>query len=148
MNKEIIKAMNVKKEIKISKWFKKNSYKISKVIFFPLYFGYVIKEKYIDWRNSKIEWNEDRANSILQYYIPRRAKWIAEKKIFYFFDNGYGWFFKIAKKHLKRKDYNFWKIYNHKIRIYLINNFNLEGFSKEVLDCSDWTEIEFTLNEK
>ena len=59
----------------------------------------------------------------------------------------------LAKKHLKRKDRRFWKKFSGwtggKIREYLLNTFELEGFSKEIDCCDDgWTEIYFKKNEE
>lgn len=155
MNKEIIKAMN-KKETKIDgfgKWWNKNGYKVMRVIFFPVWWGIKAKEKIESYLNSKCEWSEEKANKILSYYIPRKAEWDAENKCFYFFDNGYGWSMCYAKKYLKRKDRHFWKIYGDwiggKVRSYLIDEFELEGFEKKVCDCYDGrTEISFTMIEK
>ena len=154
MNKEVIKAMN-KKETKkdtFRKWWNKNGYKVLRVIFFPVWGACVAKEKITKWFNNRTEWSEVRAKQILDYYIPRRAEWDSEDKEFYFFDNGFGWGFNLAKKYLKRKDYRFWKLYacgcfGSKMRTFLIEKYELEGFTKEVRDCHcDWTEIIFTMN--
>ena len=155
MNAEIIKAMN-KRETKIDgfgKWWNKNGYKVMRVILFPIWWGIKAKEKIESYLNSKCEWSEGKANKILSYYIPRKAEWDAENKCFYFFDNGYGWSMCYAKKYLKRKDRHFWKIYGDwiggKVRSYLIDKFELEGFEKKVCDCYDGrTEISFTMIEK
>ena len=151
MNKEIIKAMN-KKETKIDKirkWWGKNGYKVMRVILFPIWWGIKAKEKITSYLNSKCEWSEERANEILSYYIPRKADWNEDDKCFYFFDNGYGWSMPRAKKYLKRKDRRFWELHNGKIRTYLIEKFELEGFEKEVGDCYDsLTDISFKMIEK
>ena len=155
MNKEIVKAMN-KKENRfnaIKKWWNKNGYKVMRVVLFPVWFGIKAKEKITSYLNSREEWSEERVKEILNYYIPRLADWNEEDKSFYFFDNGYGWSIGLAKKYLKRKDRRFWNIYNGwsggKIRSYLINEFELEGFEKEVGNCSEgWTEIAFRMIEK
>ena len=154
MNKEVIKAMN-KKQTKmdgIKKWWHANGYKILRIILFPLW-GYIcLKKKVIlPWLINRNAWDEKRADEILAYYVPRFADWEEEEKAFYFFDNGYGWQPAIAKKHLKLKDRRFWKIHTGfwggKMRDYLINNFELEGFTKELGDCSDYTEITFRMKE-
>lgn len=153
MNKEVIKAMN-KKQTKmddIKKWWSKNGYKVMRVILFPLWMYVCIKEKLIPWLNSLNQWDEKRADEILAYYVPRFADWEEEEKVFYFFDNGYGWLPAFAKKHLKLKDRRFWKIHTGcwggEMRRYLINKFELEGFTKELGDCSDYTEITFRMKE-
>ena len=59
----------------------------------------------------------------------------------------------LAKKHLKFKDRRFWKKFNGwyggELRQYLLNTFELEGFTKELGRCEDgWTEIIFHKNDK
>jgi hypothetical protein len=153
MNAEVIKAMNRKepKTAKIREWWNKNSYKVYRVIFFPIWIASILMEKIVKWLNSRQAWSDERAKEILDYYIPRRAQWDAEEQEFYFFDNGYGWSLSSARKYLKLKDRRFWN--NHKgfcggdIRYYLIDTFELEGFTKEVGECSSsWTEITFKKN--
>ncbi len=149
MNKEVIKAINKKETIftKICKWWEKNDYKVYRIIFFPLWIALIIKDKIVNYLNSQQVWNEERANNILNYYVPRYCEWDNDKKEFYFFDNGYGWNMYFAKKILKRKDRRFWKCNTSKIRNYLINAFELEDFTKTVLMNNDWTEIIFKMNE-
>lgn len=154
MNKEIVKAMNRKEKKKnqtFQKWWGKNRYVIARIVFFPIWIVIVINQKIETALDKHNKWNEERANEILNYYIPRRAEWVEEEKELYFFDNGFGWSFHSAKKYLKRKDRRFWKIntggWGYKMRTYLIKNFELEGFTKEVLNTDDsWTEINFKMN--
>lgn len=150
MNNEVIKAMKGKKEHNVRKWWHKNGYKVLRVILFPLWIGDVLADKCRVWLNNRQEWSEERATEILNYYIPRRADWDDNNKEFYFFDNGRGWH---IKKYLKIKDRRFWKVncgwWGGDVRSFLIDKFELEGFTKELGDCSDgWTEIFFKLNEK
>ena len=153
MNKEIIKAMQGKKEHKARKWWRKNGYKVWRVVLFPLWALALLKDKITAHLNSRQEWDEERANEILNYYIPRRADWDEKEQCFYFFDNGMGWGIAYAKKFLKRKDRRFWQVncgwWGGKMREYLIERFQLEGFTKEVRDTwDDWTDISFKLNKK
>ena len=155
MNKEIIKAMN-KKETKIDKlrkWWSKNGYKVMRVILFPIWWCIKAKEKITSYLNSKCEWSEERANEILSYYIPRKADWNENDKCFYFFDNGMGWGRKYNKRFIKFRDRRWWDcnrgFWGGKIRTYLIEKFELEGFEKEVGNCYDsWTEISFKMIEE
>lgn len=151
MNKEIIKAMQGKKEHKARKWWRKNSYKVWRVVLFPLWVLVLLKDEITAHLNSRQEWDEERANEILNYYIPRRADWDDKEQCFYFFDNGMGWGIAYAKKFLKRKDRRFWQVncgwWGGKMRDYLVEKFQLEGFTKEVRDTWDgWTDISFKLN--
>lgn len=152
MNAEIIKAMSKKeKKHPFRKWWNKNSYKVYRVIFFPIWIGAIAIDKTNKYLNSRQKWSEERAKEILNYYIPRRADWCAEDKTFYFFDNGMGWG-KLAKKYIKIKDRRWWNLHRGwsggKIRDYLLNEFELEGFTKEIGNCYDgWTEVSFTMIE-
>lgn len=157
MNTEAIKAMTKKTKNptvwnKFSKWWRKNDYKIYRLVLLPIWCGIVIKEKIDNYIAKQNAWNETRAEKILNYYIPRSSEWDNDAKEFFFFDNGLGWYFNLAKRKLKRKDYNFWKTNNGwnggKIREYLIKKFELEGFSKQIIDTTEGrTEIVFKLNE-
>lgn len=153
MNPEVIKAMQGKKTLKMQTWWHKNNYKVMRIILFPVWLGAILIDKYNILMNKKQAWNEARANAILNYYIPRFCEWNKEGNYFYFFDNGWGWNLKLAKKYLKRKDYRFWKVNTvfdgGKIRNFLIEKFELEGFVKEVGNCSNgWTDVTFYLDNK
>ena len=152
-NKEIIKAINKKekKQSAFRKWWKANSYKVWRIVLFPL--GVVLKIQDIITKalNNRNKWDETRAKAIFDYYIPRRAEWEKENNEFYFFDNGYGWSIYYAKRYLKRKDRRFWKVNSGwcggDLRNYLIDCYELEGFTKEIYNCSDGqTELVFKMN--
>ena len=155
MNAEVVKAMN-KKETKFDqsrKWWRKNGYKIMRVILFPVWWGICIKDKVDAWAYNRNEWSEERANEILSYYVPRKAEWDAEDKCFYFVDNGMGWGMKSHQKKIKLRDRHWWKKFTSgwggPVRAYLISKFELEGFEKIVGDTYDsWTEITFKMIEK
>lgn len=153
MTNEVIKAMQGKKKHKIRRWWSKNGYKIFRVILFPFWIGSILLDKMRAWLNNKEEWDEARATEILNYYIPRCSHWDAKDKSFDFFDNGIGWNIKLAKRYLKLKDRRFWKVHcawwGGEMRNFLMNKFELEGFTKELGNCSEgWTEIFFILNEE
>ena len=152
MNAEIVKAINEKnKKHPFRKWWNKNGYKVMRVILFPIWIGMVAKDKINKYLNAPQAWSDERAKEILNYYVPRRADWCEEDKTFYFYDNGMGWG-NLAKKYLKLKDRRWWNNYNGfwggEIRLYLIEEFELEGFTKEVIRRDEAeTEIAFTLIE-
>lgn len=154
MNTEIIKAMN-KKENKpnaLKKWWKKNRLTVLRIVLFPIYFTELAIDKAKKISADRNPWSEERANEIFNYYIPRRSDWVEDEKLFFFFDNGYGWNINLAKKYLKRKDRKFWELHNGfwggNLREYLIDKFELEGFTKKVVNtCDSQTEIVFRMNE-
>ena len=154
MNKEIIKAMNRKeKNHPIRDWWNKNGYKVLRVVLFYIWLPALGIEKIQKKLNARQKWSEDRAKEILDYYIPRKAEWCEEDKTFYFFDNGMGWSMSFAKKYLKLKDRRWWDCHRGwvggKIRTYLIDEYRLEGCTKEIGNCSGgWTEVSFTKIEK
>ena len=148
MNKEIIKAMNRKeKNHPIRDWWKKNRYKVLRVVLFPVWVVALGMDKIQKKLNARQKWSEERAKEIFDYYIPRKAGWCEEDKAFHFFDNGMGWS-NLAKKHLKLKDRRFWDnhrgFFGGKLRTYLIEEYEIEGFTKVVGNCSEgWTEVSF-----
>lgn len=150
MNAEIIKAMNRKnKKNSLNRWWYRNGHKVMRVVLFPIWICMWASDKIKNWLNAQQVWSEERANEILNYYIPRRSEWDAREETFHFFDNGMGWYLRSAKKYLKRKDRRFWYLFHYKIRWYLIDNYELEGFKKEKGDCSDgWTEVYFKINKE
>lgn len=151
MNKEIEKAMNRKesKTFHFYGWWIENGYKVMRVVLFPMWVYMCGKRKINNYLNSKCKWDEERANKILSYYVPRYSKWNAENKSFYLADNGLGW----DKKKIKMKDRRWWKNntrgWGGEVRTYLIEKFEMEGFEKIVGDTYDsWTEVAFKLIEK
>ena len=79
--------------------------------------------------------------------------WGEEEKSIFFFDNSRGWNIAQAKRYLKFKDRRFWKVnvgwWGDNMRKYLINKFELQGFTKIVNDTYDGrTEIVFKMIEK
>ena len=153
MNKEIIKAMNKdNNKLTLRKWWNKNGYKVLRVLLFPIWIYGIIKEKIEKKLNARQVWSTERAKEILNYYVPRKVEWCEEDKSFYFFDNGMGWG-NLAKRYLKRKDRRWWSCHNGcwggKIRTYLIEEFELDGFTKEIGNCGEgWTEIAFRMKEE
>ena len=155
MNNEVIKAMN-KKETKIDKirkWWSKNGYKVMRVILFPIWWGIKAEEKIDAYLDSRNTWSEERANEILSYYIPRNSDWDAEDKSFYFYDNGMGWDMRCCQKRVKLKDRRWWENYTRawggRVRAYLIEKFELEGFEKIVGNTDDFcTEVTFKMIEE
>lgn len=149
MNAEVIKAMNRKnKKNSLNRWWYRNGHKVMRVVLFPIWICVWASDKIKNWLNAQQVWSEERANEILNYYVPRKCSWSEEKQELYFFDNGYGWSMCYAKKHLKFKDRRWWNKFRDwtggKIREYLLNTFELEGFTKELGNCGDgWTEIYF-----
>ena len=153
MNAEITKAMNRNNEKHpIHDWWRKNGRKVCRVVLFPIWYPLRVWERLrSEWhfmQNAKHPWSDERANEILSYYVPRNCSWDEEIQELYFFDNGLGWSMNQAKKYLKRKDRRWWNKFNGwtggRIREYLLNTFELEGFTKVLGDCSGgWIEIHF-----
>lgn len=152
MNKEIEKAMSRKENSfhRFAKWYHKNGYKINRIVLFPIWIAIVIKGKVNSYLRSRVIWDEKRADEILNYYVPRKANWDAQENEFYFFDNGTGWDMKHNLRKIKLKDRRFWKkftvAWGGEIRKYLIDKFELEGFTKEIGYVEGFeTEISFVL---
>ena len=124
-----------------------------RILAFPIFLGIKVKEKITSYLNFKCKWSEERAKKILSYFIPRKASWNEEHKCFYFFDNGMDWGRTSNKRLLKFRDRRWWDcncgFYGGKIRLYLIEKFELEGFEKIVNNTDDfYTNISFKMIEK
>jgi hypothetical protein len=158
MNKEAIKMMNKKPKQKkepnaFQKWWKKNRYIIFRIILFPIWICVWSAEKIEHWRYINNQWDSARAKTLLDYYIPHRAKWDVETKTFRLCHNDYGWTIKSAKKYLRLSDRKFWAVntgwVGGELRKYLVESYELDGFTKKVIE-DDWNgfiDIEFILKE-
>lgn len=152
MTKEVEKAIKKarkkasKKNSKLSQiknWWGQNNYKVYRVIFFPIWIITIILEKIKNYSYSHNEWSKQEVDRILNYYVPRRAKYDEEEKTFYLYYNCFGETLGNSKKYLKRKDRKFWKKYNRAIHEYLKKEYELVGFKKINHNCSNGVEIEF-----
>ena len=143
MNKEVVKAMN-KKPFAPVEWWRKNWYIVVNIIIFPVWAAFWCYDRLKKRSYKRTEWDENRANEILNYYIPRRSEWDEENNSFYFFSNGA---FRV-KRGLKLKDRTFFRKYRDNIRDYLINTFELEGFDKKMGNDCEYPRTEITFEMK
>lgn len=148
MTKEVEKAIKKaskknRKVPQIKNWWRQNSYKVYRVIFFPIWIVAIISEKIKNYSYSHNQWSKQEVDRILNYYVPRRAEYDEEEKTFYLYYNCFGKTLGNAKKYLKRKDRKFWEKYNYAIHEYLKKEYELEGFKKVVDKCANGIEIEF-----
>ena len=111
-----------------------------------------LKERINTCLNSKNEWNEERANEILSYFIPRAAVWSEDTKTFYYANSGTDWDLNYCIEYLNKEDRIWWncnsKPFGGKIKTYLVEEFELDGFTKEIVYTNDegWVEILFKSN--
>ena len=111
-----------------------------------------LKERINNCLNSKNEWDEARANGILSYFIPRAAVWSEDTKTFYYANSGEDWDLMSSIEYLNKEDRIWWKCntkpFGGKIKNYLVERFELDGFTKKVIYTNDegWAEILFKLN--
>lgn len=129
------------KELAIKEWWAKNRYKVNRVILFPLWVSVEIYNKRKEKRYKHEKWDKKRADTFLQYYILKAARWDKESNSLYFWKSCYS---KPEKKFVKRKDRTFVLYYWFKIQDYLIDEFKLEEFTK-IIETNDtnWVEIFF-----
>lgn len=154
MNKEIAKAITKKnklndfyrkqyeknfkkKESKWRNWLRKNRHIIFRVIFFPIWFAVIFAEMIDRFLDSRTLWCEERANKILQNYVLDAAIWERENQTLYLAVFCNNWHFSWAKYHIKIKDYRFYRLYEERMKLYLIESFMLDGFTKVVRNCED-----------
>ena len=166
MNKEIAKAItkknklndwyrkqykknSKKEESKWRNWLRKNRHIIFRVILFPVWFAVIFAEMIDRVLDSRTLWCEERANKILQNFVLDVAIWERENQTLYLADFCYDWRFEWVKYHIKKKDYRFYRLYEDRMRLYLIESFMLDGFTKVVRNCeNNCVEILFKIKQE
>lgn len=118
----------------IKTWWKKNREKILS----PL----LLIEKVADKVNKAIEkrtaWNEERAEAFCNKYLPQICE--KTKNGFWFYNNGYGFIYKCIKRN--RKDYKFGLKNQTKLFDYIKEQYEIEGYTKEVVPTYEYYKIE------
>lgn len=166
MNKEVAKAINKKnklndryrkqyeknskkRESKWRNWLRKNRHIIFRVIFFPIWIAIIYANMLDRFLDSRTLWCEERANKILQNFVLDVAIWKRENQTLYLADFYYDWRFEWVKYHIKKKDYRFYRLYEDRMRLYLIESFMLDGFTKVVRNCeNNCVEILFKIKQE
>lgn len=111
-----------------------------------------LKERINTCLNSRNEWDEVKANEILSYFIPRASVWSEDTKTFYYANSGTDWELNYCIEYLDKEDCIWWncnsKPFGGKIKTYLVEKFELDGFTKEIVYTNDegWVEILFKSN--
>lgn len=131
----------------IRTWWRKNDYKVWRVILFPLYFLELARQKLEKIQYNKMEWREEEAKRIFDKYLPRRVKSDMDEDGSFLVCEYAGdfhpgvdilWGF---DTHMTKKDKNyFWKFYNN-FKKYLLSKdgYQIEGYKK--IHYDDWKEF-------
>ena len=106
------------------------SYSMGIIIYWLVELIYMIESVYY----NSIKWNEEKTIKILDYVVLRYFfKDKKDKKLYSFIiPKRKRWEYQV-----KRRYRTYCKKYNKEINDYLINNYKLEGLTKEVILCCD-----------
>lgn len=166
MNKEVAKAINKKnklndwykkqyeknlkkEESKWRNWLRKNRHIIFRVILFPIWIAILYANMLDRFLDSRTLWCEERANKILRNYVLDVAIWKSKNQTLYLADFCDNWRFRCAKYHIKIRDRRFYRLYEERMRLYLIESFMLDGFTKVVRNCeNNCVEILFKVKQE
>ena len=93
---------------------------------FPIFYGI---EKFKDWNYNRMEWNEKRADRVLDTILPKVLDWVEEDNAFYFsleWGNGIYW------RRANRVDRKWAKKFCYKLKSYLEDEYENADYIKTV----------------
>ena len=136
------------KNNKFISWWKKNDYKVYRIILFPLFPIWVTEllwEKYKDYKYKKLVFNEEKCKKYLDFVIPKMVVRYNDdhNEILIsnaddmggieFSDFHSSW---MHKKY--RKQYLFFLKFYSEIADYILEKYQIEGYKKNIVD--NWKE--------
>ena len=137
---EFKKALETKKE---KKTYKFKSYYTEYIILYPLMIIVYYWNKIFEiWENS-LKWNDKKTEKILAYAFPKIAEVNKEEGSIGRYIRSWGVY--VKEWHVKWYHKDYCSKYNQRIITYLIEQFEIDGFVKEVtVEDKEWTYIKFT----
>jgi hypothetical protein len=143
MNNSIIKAKEkADKKHPIRSWWSKNNYKVLRVIFFPAWIYYILREKYKDKNYASLTYTPELCKKYLDKVLPNMvAHYCEDAKIFLISDSDdmgdieFYDFWQYRKQNKKYK--KFFVKFEYKIKEYILNEYEIDGYSKMTL--LNWT---------
>lgn len=137
---EFNKALETKKEKKVYKF---KEWKTEYIILYPLMIVVYYGDKLFEtWKNS-LKWSDKKTEKILAYAFPKTAEINKEKGTIGKYIRSWGVYVKNWRVKWYHK--NYCSKYNTRIITYLIEQFEIDGFTKEVdVEDTEWTYVKFT----
>lgn len=133
---ESYKNVNKTSAIKdFKKWWGNNGYKVMRVILFPIWICAWAYEKIKDYNWKNTTFSAARAKEFCDWYLPRHIN--KTENGYYYYNNGYGF-----GKARRRKDKVFVSKYKYDLLQYIKNEYEIEGYTKRVIDTFEFCECE------
>lgn len=133
-----------KQNSKIRKWWRKNRYNITKVLFFYIYIPWSLHEKYKDKQHKKNVYSDEMTKKYLDKILPGLAAYYEESPDLILFTTAddicgidfrnlyHNW---MGRKHTKQANYFMKNFYETKF--FITNKYKIDGYKKMVID--NWT---------
>lgn len=150
MNNSIEKARakyQKKQNNKLRKWWLKNDYKVLRVLFFYIWFPCWLWEKYKDYSYTSTAWSSEKAKKYLDMLVPYLTRCDEQHEEILFTDADdmggiqFYWSFSRIYKNKYRKAKDFIIKFNNKVKEYIINEYQIDGYKKMTVDSYKlWNE--------
>lgn len=155
-----------KRNNKIRKWWKKNDYKVIRVILFPIWIYAILEEKYKKSQHAKIKKCQD-IKPIFKKYLDKvmpfmvahyckDAKQILISGDCYMGDIEFNDFYSSTIRKKYSRIGNFFTIYYDELKKYILSEYQIEGYEKMILDSYrtwneakekfDWADIPYNVD--
>jgi hypothetical protein len=143
MNNKIIEAKEkADRKRPIRTWWRKNNYKVLRIIFFPFWIAMILHEKYKDKSYATLSWSEEICKQYLDKALPKMVVHYCEDAKTFLISNADDmgdiefrdlWDYRKQNKKYKR----FFVKFDNQVKEYILNNYTIDGYSKITL--TNWT---------
>ena len=137
---------------KLFKWWRKNDYKVWRVVLFPIWICVYVYDKYKDYRYKSLTFSEEYCKKCIDKILPKLVAYYNEdpKCILISNCNDYGYimfedlcgiFSNYAEKHGCKKEIRFTSKFSDLTKKYIIEEHEIDGYNKMVLtNYKEWSD--------
>ena len=141
LEEKIRKEAEKKKRMTFRKWWNKNGYKVIRVILWPVWLSYILKEKYKDKSYDALAFSKETCKKYLDKVMPKMVACYNEDHSEILISNAddmggiqFSCFFRNCKN---KKMSKFFRKFDVELRQYILEEYTIDGYEKMVLD--NWT---------
>lgn len=116
------------------------------IYFLPFAIFIIPFDKLKNYIYNSMTWNEEKAKKVLDKMLPRILEWNKEENHYWCHIRKYGWWY--SQKRIPFYYKKWTNKFSYELKKYLIEKYELEYYTKEVLDDYDWYLIIFTEKER
>lgn len=110
------------------KWWHRNSYKIFRIILFPIWFIVLIRNEVHESIYKNMEWSDSRTVRILDKILPYKVE-ICDDELCYCAEWSNPW---ATGRHLHFSDKIYGRKFNYEILEYLKSKYQIDGYEKRL----------------